>query len=83
MTVANAYQKSLSIVWPNAQPCSLSLSQELLKLATLLYSASRVEQEDDVDRGVTSSGIVGAGDDDNDPPLISQARTSTRAEICE
>lgn len=47
--------------------------QELLKLATLLYSASRVEEESE-EGGV---GVSGLGDDEAEPPLTSQVMCST------
>ncbi|CAM9278245.1 unnamed protein product, partial [Scytosiphon promiscuus] len=52
--------------------------KELLKLATLLYSASRMEQEDTGNAGGRGGGSEpvssGLGDDDSEPKIISQAR---------
>ena len=46
-----------------------------MKLATLLYSASKVEQEDGgSSNNGASSGLAGGDDDAAEPPLISQAR---------
>lgn len=49
--------------------------QELLKLATLLYSASRVEEDDAKEDDGRASGV---GDDDAEAPLISQVHAGTK-----
>lgn len=49
--------------------------QELLKLATLLYSASRIEEEDLGRQGGRGGGggvVPVSGEDEAEPPLTSQ-----------